>query len=394
MKTHEFTLVLMLTRLRWKRISFTGSAATAPWRPSPGCPTLNFHREAACLEDAIRSALDDVRAAGFTVQRGRRWSQRRAAAHLNSLTAENREKTENRAIQNCSVPKRTFAERTVYVPIPIPPTEPLSFVKITDQHDSASFNQGTMTRKVKTRGTLAATALVFVGFAVAGKHAEQQPSKEPAPLFSFSPPSIAFGAAFSPDGSLLAVACNDKSIIIYNMATGKQRMVLRGHAERVWSVAFSLDGKTLISGSGEYRKATDPGEVKVWEIDNGKERASLPGHRGLVFGVAFSPDGKTAASASWDGTVKLWDFVTAKEKAILSDHKEPVRNVAFSPDGKLLASISFDGTAVLWDTATWQKRQTMQAHAGGVQALAIAPLGRFLQRRNGHKIPARSRYGT
>jgi len=72
------------------------------------------------------------------------------------------------------------------------------------------------------------------------------------------------------------------------------------------SVAFSPDGKTLASGSGE--------DIQLWDVATGKEQATLQeGHNGYVRSVAYSPDGKTLASGSDDMTIKLWDVATGKE---------------------------------------------------------------------------------
>src|SRR5262249_53240542 len=85
----------------------------------------------------------------------------------------------------------------------------------------------------------------------------------------------------------------------------KVQATLKGHKNAVSSVAFSPDGKTLASGSGDKT-------IKLWDVATGKEMASLKGHTGYVFSVAFSPDGKTLASASGDKTVKLWDVALSK----------------------------------------------------------------------------------
>jgi WD40 repeat protein len=205
---------------------------------------------------------------------------------------------------------------------------------------------------------------------------EQSPAKEQRLRIDRAPTSIVFATAFSPDGKLLAVACFDKTVLIYDAVTGKQRQVLRGHSERIWSVAFAPDGKSLISGSGEYRSPNDPGEVKIWDLETGKERVSLVGHKGLVFCVAFAPDGREALSASWDATVIIWDVASAKEKASLTEHTGPVRAIAFSPNSKVLASASFDGSVILWDAGTLKKQRRIEAHEAGVQCLAYSPTSR------------------
>src|SRR5262249_8665581 len=110
----------------------------------------------------------------------------------------------------------------------------------------------------------------------------------------------------------------------------------RGHTDWVHSVAFSPDGKRIVSGSFDNT-------VKVWDADKGTKTFSLKGHSGPVESVAFSPDGKRIVSGSRDGTVKVWDAGTGVEAFSLKG-QGVVASVAFSPDGKRIVSGSWDIT--------------------------------------------------
>jgi WD40 repeat protein len=81
---------------------------------------------------------------------------------------------------------------------------------------------------------------------------------------------------------------------------------LQGHPFEVLSVAFSPDGKTLASASQDRT-------IKLWDVATGNERSTLHGHTESVASVSFSPDGKTLASGSWDSTIKLWDVPSTKK---------------------------------------------------------------------------------
>jgi len=91
--------------------------------------------------------------------------------------------------------------------------------------------------------------------------------------------------------------------------------------------------------------------VRLWEADSGKELLVLKGHASSVQGVAFSPDGRRLASAGADRMVRLWEADTGRELLTLRGHTGRVTGVAFSPDGQRLASGSEDRTVRLWEAA-------------------------------------------
>jgi WD40 repeat protein len=171
--------------------------------------------------------------------------------------------------------------------------------------------------------------------------------------------------AYSPDGKTLASGNVDKRVRLWDVTTGKEKAILKGHTGSVISVAWSPCGKMLASGSGDQT-------VKLWDVVTGKEKATLKGHEWSVDSIAYSPDGKKLASASGDDSVKLWDVATGKAKATLK-HTD-LWSVSWSPDGKTLASASANDVT-LWDVATGKPKATLKGHVHPVNTVAYSPDG-------------------
>ena len=177
--------------------------------------------------------------------------------------------------------------------------------------------------------------------------------------------------AFSPDGSLLASAGNDKTILLWSVEERRALATLRGHGELVQHVTFSPDGKLLASAS--YDKT-----IVLWEVEKQQVLTTLRGHGEPANHLSFSPDGRLLASASYDKTIVLWEVEKQQALATLRGHGGPVNHLAFSPDGRLLASASHDKTIVLWEVDEQKALKTLRGHEDGVYHLAFSPDGRLL----------------
>lgn len=160
---------------------------------------------------------------------------------------------------------------------------------------------------------------------------------------------------------------------VFTLPPIDQGVTLEGHTQAVYGVAFSPDGKRLVSCSGDNQV---PGEIKIWDVGTGKETLSFKGHTSFIYCVAFSPDGKRLVSSSMDNTIKVWDAATGKESLSLTGHTNWVGCVAFSPDGKRIVSASHDRTARVWDAATGKEILSFTGHKDDVYGVAFSPDGR------------------
>src|SRR5262249_54760859 len=115
------------------------------------------------------------------------------------------------------------------------------------------------------------------------------------------------------------------------------------HDYPVMAVAFSPDGRTVLTGSSDHT-------ARLWDAASGKDLGRLK-HDDLVRAVAFSPDGRTVLTGSYDRTARLWDVASGKELANFK-HDRAVLAAAFSPDGRTVLTGSADFTARLWDVAS------------------------------------------
>ena len=178
----------------------------------------------------------------------------------------------------------------------------------------------------------------------------------------------AYSIAFSPDARLIAWGSNFGLVHVLDVTTRKQRTF--GHwtnNARVRSLVFSLDGQRIVSAGGGGN-GHEPGEINVWDVATGKETLTLKGHTASVVSVAFSPDGARVASTSTDMTLKVWDVATGRDPLRLDGWARLDRSVAFSPNGKRVALCTNGAGVKVWDAATGRELLWLK----GPDALSVA----------------------
>lgn len=170
--------------------------------------------------------------------------------------------------------------------------------------------------------------------------------------------------AFSPDGSRVVSGSEDKTVRVWDVATGKELRKFAGHTKSVGSVAFSPDGRLVASASLD---AT----ARVWDTRTGEQIAELDGHASRVHGVAFHPDGKHVLTGSCDLFLRVWNIETERVVAKFR-HQGCVRELTVSADGGVAATASQDGRVYLWDLNGERELRRLQVEPdGGANCVAM-----------------------
>ena len=134
-------------------------------------------------------------------------------------------------------------------------------------------------------------------------------------------------------------------IRLYDFASGQLKAVLKGHRDAVSGLAFSPDGKKLISGSADK-------SAIVWDIETQTLLHRLEGHRGPIYAVGFTPDGQRAVTGSVDKTLRLWKVADGALIKEMTGHGDKVRSLAVSPSDGSIASCDWSGEIRYWDGKT------------------------------------------
>jgi WD40 repeat protein len=234
-------------------------------------------------------------------------------------------------------------------------------------------------------------------------------------------PAGVFSAAFSPDGRAVATASADGLARVFDPARGRPPAVLRSNADPALDVAFSRDGKFLVTAGGngaalwnraarQVIKRYEPptpadgtyppmavlstnGKLvliagygptpRVFDAASGNPAARFRGSRGVVNHAAFTADGKSVATVSDDGSARVFDTATGDPKAVLNEGsllrgQIPLYGVAFSPDGKILVTAGEQGTVKLWDVERKLKVANLRGLTEDVLSATFSPDGHLI----------------
>ena len=174
--------------------------------------------------------------------------------------------------------------------------------------------------------------------------------------------------AFSSDRKTMASGSWDNAVKLWD-ATTKEIIDTFKHTRRVKSVAFSPDGTILASGGNDG--------IYLWDMTRREEITTLKHdfwNSVFVNSLSFSRDGTMLASGGDDWTIKLWDMATKKNIATLR-HGYYVKSVSFSPDGTMLVSCAWDGTIKLWDVQAETEIETIN-EPEGINVVLFSPAGK------------------
>jgi hypothetical protein len=195
---------------------------------------------------------------------------------------------------------------------------------------------------------------------------------------------------FSPDGSKVLAGSTDGVVRLWDVAAGQELRRFARDSARQLAVSpdgqLALAGSRYDATSEiilrlppfprkEAPAGSENNTIKVWNLNTGADVGRLTGHTDLVASVAFSPDGRRVLSGSFDGTMRLWDVAKEQEIRLFQGRTGWVTCVAFCPDGRRAIAGYYDRSIRLWDLESGQELRRYTGHRMAVTSLAVSPHG-------------------
>ena len=167
--------------------------------------------------------------------------------------------------------------------------------------------------------------------------------------------------AYSPDGTKILSASQDKTIKEWSVSTGKCLQTFEGHKDVVKCIAYHNEGAKILSGSND-------GTIKEWEVETGKCTATFEEHEEGVTSIKYLPDNEYFLSGSTDKTVRLWNIKSQKVERTFDKFEFGVVNISVHPDGLRFIALTREKSFLEWEIKTGQLTHTFVGHEMPVES--------------------------
>ena len=180
--------------------------------------------------------------------------------------------------------------------------------------------------------------------------------------------------ALSPDGRVIVSASFDDTIRLWDSATGQTVEELSIKKMPLFAVSISPDGQYIA-----YSYAVDEDcSVYIWNLNKNCHQCVLKGHESVIRSISFSHDGSSLVTASNDGTIRIWDITKGKCKKVMRDDGKFMLSTAYSPDDSFIAVASYDKYVRIWSAVSGKLIHKLEGHTDIVTNVSFSPDGGML----------------